>query len=43
MSKKLTEKSLGKKPHDFAGFGWGMEENICEEYYSIPWIPEDNE
>ena len=29
--------------HDFAGFGWGMEEYICEEYYSLPWIQEDNE
>ena len=28
--------------HDFAGFGWGMEEYICEEYYSLPWIQEDN-
>lgn len=27
---------------DFAGFGWGMEEYICEEYYSIPWLQEDN-
>ena len=28
--------------HDFVGFGWGMEEYICEEYYSLPWIQEDN-
>ena len=24
--------------HDFAGFGWGMDDFIAGEYYSIPWI-----
>ncbi len=23
---------------EFAGFGWGMEDCIADEYYSIPWI-----
>lgn len=23
---------------EFAGFGWGMEDYIADEYYSIPWI-----
>ena len=27
--------------HDFSGFGWGMEEFIAEEYYSIPWIEKE--
>lgn len=26
---------------EFAGLGWGMEEHIADEYYSIPWIEED--
>lgn len=26
----------------FGDFGWGMEEYISNEYYSIPWIDEDN-
>lgn len=25
---------------EFAGFGWGMEDYISSEYYSIPWIGE---
>lgn len=24
--------------HDFVGFGWGMDDFIAREYYSIPWI-----
>ena len=28
---------------EFAGFGWGMEEYISDEYYSIPWIGEGEE
>jgi len=27
--------------HEFSGFGWGMEDFITEEYYSIPWIGEE--
>jgi len=26
---------------EFAGFGWGMEDYISHEYYSIPWIGEE--
>lgn len=26
---------------EFAGFGWGMEDYISDEYYSIPWIGEE--
>ena len=26
--------------HEFTGFGWGMDDYITEEYYSIPWIKE---
>lgn len=40
---KLWKDRLESVLHDFEGFGWGMEEYIYEEYYSIPWIPEDNE
>ena len=40
---KLWKDRLESVLHDFAGFGWGMEEYICEEYYSLPWIQEDNE
>lgn len=24
--------------HNFSGFGWGMDDFIAEEYYSIPWV-----
>ena len=27
--------------HEFSGFGWGMDDYITEEYYSIPWLEED--
>lgn len=27
--------------HEFLGFGWGMEDFIADEYYSIPWNEED--
>lgn len=27
----------------FAGFGWGMEDEISDEYFSIPWIGEGEE
>ena len=39
---KLWKDRLESVLHDFVGFGWGMEEYICEEYYSLPWIQEDN-
>lgn len=39
---KLWQDRLESVLHDFAGFGWGMEEYIYEEYYSLPWIQEDN-
>ena len=46
LEKKLhnmgTEELIQSVLHDFAGFGWGMEEYICEKYYSLPWIQEDN-
>ena len=40
---KLWKDRLESVLHDLAGFGWGMGDYICEEYYSIPWIEEDNE
>ena len=27
--------------HEFSGFGWGMDDYITGEYYSIPWIKEE--
>lgn len=39
---KLWKDRLESILHDFAGFGWGMEEYLCGEYYSIPWLQEDN-
>ena len=27
--------------HEFSGFGWGMDDFIAGEYYSLPWIEED--
>lgn len=29
--------------HNFDGFGWGMGEDIAEEYYSLPWLEDDEE
>lgn len=26
--------------HNFSGFGWGMDDFIAREYYSIPWVEE---
>ena len=40
---KLWNERLKSILHDFKGFGWGMEEYIYEEYYSIPWLRENNE
>ena len=37
-----TDVKTNSNNYDFAGFGWGMEEYICGEYYSLPWIQEDN-
>ena len=39
---KLWKDRLESILHNFAGFGWGMEEYICEEYYSLPWLQEGN-
>ena len=38
---KLWKNRLEKIMHEFAGFGWGMEDFIVEEYYSIPWAGEE--
>ncbi len=35
---KLWEDRLEYVYHEFSGFGWGMDEFITEEYYSLPWI-----
>lgn len=40
---KLWKDRLESVLHDLAGFGWGMDDYIYEEYYSIPWVQEDNE
>lgn len=29
--------------HEFSGFGWGMDDYIAGEYYSLPWIEDDEE
>ena len=38
---KLWKRRLEQIVHEFSGFGWGMEDFIADEYYSIPWIEED--
>lgn len=38
---KLWKERLEYIYHEFSGFGWGMDDYITEEYYSIPWIEED--
>ncbi len=40
---KLWKDRLEGVLQDFAGFGWGMDDYISGEYYSIPWAKEDNE
>lgn len=40
---KLWKDRLKRILHDFTGFGWGMDEIISEEFYSIPWVDEDAE
>lgn len=37
----LWQERLESILHEFSGFGWGMEEFIADEYYSIPWIKEE--
>lgn len=37
----LWKERLESILHEFSGFGWGMEEFIADEYYSIPWIVEE--
>lgn len=37
----LLQDRLENILHEFSGFGWGMEDYIAEEYYSIPWIKEE--
>lgn len=38
---KLWKERLEYILHEFSGFGWGMEDFIAGEYYSLPWIEED--
>lgn len=35
---KLWKNRLEQILHEFSGFGWGMEDFIAGEFYSIPWI-----
>lgn len=39
----LWKDRLERILHDFTGFGWGMDEIISEEFYSIPWVDKDAE
>ena len=38
---KLWKNRLEYIYHEFSGFGWGMDDFITEEYYSLPWVEED--
>ena len=38
---KLWKDRLEYVYHEFSGFGWGMDDYITGEYYSIPWLEED--
>lgn len=38
---KLWKDRLEYIYHEFSGFGWGMDDYITGEYYSIPWIEEN--
>ena len=38
---KLWKERLEYILYEFSGFGWGMEDFIVGEYYSLPWIEED--
>ena len=37
---KLWKNRLEYIYHEFSGFGWGMDDFITEEYYSMPWVLE---
>lgn len=38
---KLWKNRLEYILHEFSGFGWGLDDFITEEYYSLPWVEED--
>lgn len=38
---KLWKDRLEYILHEFSDFGWGMDDFIAGEYYSLPWIEED--
>lgn len=38
---KLWKDRLEYIYHEFSGFGWGMDDYITEEYYSLPWVLEN--
>lgn len=38
---KLWKDRLEYIYHEFSGFGWGMDDYITGEYYSIPWLEQD--
>lgn len=38
---KLWKDRLEYIYHEFSGFGWGIDDFITEEYYSLPWVLED--
>lgn len=38
---KLWKDRLEYICHEFSDFGWGMDDYIAEEYYSIPWLEEE--
>ena len=38
---KLWKERLEYIYHEFWGFGWGMDDYITGEYYSLPWIEKD--
>lgn len=38
---QLWKERLETILHDLSGFGWGMDDFIAGEYYSIPWVEEE--
>lgn len=38
---KLWKDRLEYIYHEFSDFGWGMDDYITGEYYSIPWLEEE--
>lgn len=38
---RLWKDRLEYVVHEFSGFGWGMDDYITGEYYSLPWIEEE--